>query len=74
LSRVTARGPTADRVRPTASACVLFGFLLLANPALAQTPNTLSPAGALKPWAPNQLMDVELTRGSHRPDKPSTWR
>ena len=48
MSRVTARGPTADRVNPTASACVLFGFPIFANLALAQTPATLLHAWALE--------------------------
>jgi iron complex outermembrane recepter protein len=70
LSRATARGPTADRAaRPLASACVAFGILLLVNPALAQTPDTLPPPGVLKRLSLEQLMDVEVTSVSRRPEK-----
>jgi len=72
LSRATARGPTVHRARPTASACVAFGLLLLVNPALAQVPDTLPPPGALKRLSLEQLMDVEVTSVSRRPEKLST--
>jgi hypothetical protein len=71
LSRVTARGTTADRACPTASACVIFGFLLLVNPALGQTPDILPHGRALKRLMLEQLeLDVvfrvlEADRGAH---------
>ena len=72
LSSVTARRATADRVRANASVCVIFGCLLLVNPALAQIPDTLPPPGALKRLSLEQLMDVEVTSVSRRPEKLST--
>jgi iron complex outermembrane receptor protein len=72
LSSVTARRATADRVRASASACVIFGFFLLVHPALAQIPDTLPPPGALKRLTLEQLMDVEVTSVSRRPEKLST--
>jgi hypothetical protein len=72
LSRETAGGPTADRARPTVSACVAFGILLLVSPARAQTPDSLPPPGALKRLSLEQLMDVEVTSVSRRPEKLST--
>jgi iron complex outermembrane receptor protein len=72
LSRATARGPTVHRAHPTASTCVAFGLLLLANPALAQIPDSLPPPGALKRLSLEQLMNVEVTSVSRRPEKLST--
>ena len=72
MSRVTAQGPTVHRARLIASACVAFGLLLLVNPALAQIPDTLRPPGALKRLSLEQLMDVEVTSVSRRPEKLST--
>jgi iron complex outermembrane recepter protein len=72
LSRATARCLTVHRAHPTASACVAFGLLLLVNPALAQIPDTLRPPGALKRLTLEQLMDVEVTSVSRRPEKLST--
>ena len=72
MSRVTARGPTVRRARLIASACVAFGLLLLVNPALAQIPDTLRPPSALKRLSLEQLMDVEVTSVSRRPEKLST--
>lgn len=71
MSRATARGPTVHPARLTASACVAFGFLLV-NPVLAQTPDTLPPPGALKRLSLEELMDVEVTSVSRRPEKLST--
>ena len=72
MSRVTTRGLGASRVRPNVSACVVFVFLLLATPALAQIPDNLPPARALKGLTLEQLMDVEVTSVSRRPEKLST--
>jgi iron complex outermembrane receptor protein len=72
LSRVTTPGPGACRVRPTVSACVVSAFFLLVTPALAQVRDTLPPARALKRLTLEQLMDVEVTSVSRRPEKLST--
>jgi iron complex outermembrane recepter protein len=72
LSRATARGPTARRVHFPASACVTFVLILLVHTARAQTPDTLPPPGALKRLSLEQLMDVEVTSVSRRPEKLST--
>jgi iron complex outermembrane recepter protein len=72
LSRVTTPGPGASRVRPTVSACAVSALFLLVTPVLAQVRDTLPPAGALKQLTLEQLMDVEVTSVSRRPEKLST--
>lgn len=62
----------AERARPIGSAFVVFALLFLANPAAAQTPDTLPSPGALKRLSLEQLMDVEVTSVSRRPEKLST--
>ena len=69
MSRVTARGLTVLRARPAASACVAFSLLLLVNPAMAQVRDTLPSSGALKRLSLEELMDVEVTSVSRRPEK-----
>jgi iron complex outermembrane receptor protein len=60
------------RARPAASICVTCALFLLVCPAVAQTPDTLPPPGALKRLSLEQLMDVEVTSVSRRPEKLST--
>jgi iron complex outermembrane receptor protein len=69
LRRATDRGPTACCAQPSASACLTFGFLLFVSPALAQTPDTLLPPAELKRLSLEQLMDVEVTSVSRRPER-----
>jgi iron complex outermembrane recepter protein len=72
LSRATAPGPLARRVRDIAFACVAFSFSLSVTPSPAQTPDTLPSPGALKQLSLEQLMDVQVTSVSRRPEKLST--
>jgi iron complex outermembrane receptor protein len=72
LKRVTAGGPSGCPTRHTVSACVTFGLFLLVSPVLAQTPDTIPSPGALKRLSLEQLMDVEVTSVSRRPEKLST--
>jgi iron complex outermembrane receptor protein len=60
----------AKRARPPGSVFVAFALLSLASPAVAQTPDTtLPPPGALKRLSLEQLMDVEVTSVSRRPER-----
>ena len=48
---------------------VVFAVLVLASRALAQTPDSAPPPGALKQLSLEQLMDIEVTSVSRRPEK-----
>ncbi len=72
MTRVTTRGLAAQRARPIVPAFVAFTLIILVNPAGAQTPDTLPSPGALKRLSLEQLMDVEVTSVSRRPERLST--
>lgn len=74
MSRVITRGPTADHVPPTASACVQFGFHLLANLALAQTLETRPHTGALRRRTLDQLAVGRVGDARRAACGMSTWR
>ena len=69
MSRTTVRGPTAKRTHFVGSAFVVSGLLLLSNPAVGQIPDTLPSPGVLKRLSLEQLMNVEVTTVSRRPEK-----
>jgi iron complex outermembrane receptor protein len=70
LSHVTERAPVVKHAHPTRSAFVAFALLSFTSSAVAQTPDTTLPSpGALKRLSLEQLMDVEVTSVSRRPER-----
>src|SRR6266446_2441382 len=70
---MTTRRPTSRRnwagLWPSAPAFTALGLLVCAGYGLAQTPEALSSPSALKKLSLEQLMDVEVTSVSKRPEK-----
>src|SRR6266478_2995059 len=70
---MTTRRPTSRRnwagLWPSAPAFTALGLLVCAGYGLAQTPEALSSPSALKKLSLEELMDVEVTSVSKRPEK-----
>jgi iron complex outermembrane recepter protein len=60
---------TLVTARRAVAACLTLSLLLGPGRAVAQTPDTLSGAGALKRLSLEQLMNIEVTSVSRRPEK-----
>src|SRR5205809_7152917 len=57
------------RVRFATAAFVWLVLILFADPAFSQTPQTVQPPGYLKKLSLDELMDIEVTSVSKRPEK-----